>query len=119
MLPTSQNTDPTVASLIGGTLQDKFDLAKQASPLTYVTSKAVPLMMVHGTDDKIVKYEHAVVLDKALKAAGAHPILITLTGGDHGVNGGSELSHRVQQFVDLHLRGIPTEISSEPIPAVK
>jgi hypothetical protein len=38
-----------------------------------------------------------------------------MTDAGHGF-GSPELNKRVQQFFDLHLRGIKSEISSEPIP---
>lgn len=40
--------------LLGGTIEDKRDLAKQASPLTYVSRDDPPFLVVHGTDRKSV-----------------------------------------------------------------
>jgi hypothetical protein len=37
-----------------------------------------------------------------------------MTNGGHGFRS-SELDHRIQQFFDKHLRGIPAEISSAAI----
>jgi len=113
-----QKDDPAVFGLIGGGLQDKLDVARQASPLTYVTAKAAPVMTVHGTKDLRVRYEQATALDEALKNAGASSLLVPVTDGGHGINGGPELTKRVQQFIDLHLRGVKADISSEPIQAV-
>jgi hypothetical protein len=38
-----------------------------------------------------------------------------MTNGGHGFRS-PELDHRVQQFLDLHLRNIPATISTTPIP---
>jgi acetyl esterase/lipase len=108
--------DPAVSQLIGGSIKDKLDVAKAASPLTYVTKNAVPFLTAHGTKDMRVNYTNATNLDAALKKVGASSLLIPVTDGTHGVNGGPELEKRVQQFLDLHCRGIKSDISTEPIP---
>lgn len=107
--------DPAVSGLIGGSLKDKADVAKAASPLTYVTSDAVPIMTIHGTQDMRVNFTNAEKLDAALKKAGASSLLIPMTNAGHGIPVGPELAGRVQQFWDLHLRGVKSDISTEPI----
>ena len=109
--------DPAVTGLIGGSLKVKLDAAKAASPITYIRAGTPPLMIVHGTLDQRVNYSHAVTLDAALKKVGAPSTLIEVTGSGHGIQGGQELSDRVRQFFDLHLRGVKAEISDKPIPA--
>ncbi len=112
----AKKDDPAVTGLIGGSLKDRLEVAKQASPLTYVTKDAAPFLTVHGTKDLRVNFTSAVNLDAALKKAGASSLLIAVTDGGHGIGGGPELERRVQQFIDLHLRAIPGTISTEPIP---
>src|SRR6185369_12987441 len=72
----AKTDDPAVKGLIGGPIQEKLDVAKAASPLTYVTSKAVPIMTVHGTKDMRVNYTNAEKLDAAMKTSGASTLLI-------------------------------------------
>ncbi len=104
------------AVLIGGRVQDKPDAARAASPITYVTKDDPPFLTAHGTKDPLVPYEQAVELDAAMKKAGASHLLIEMTGGGHGFRS-SDLDARVKQFFDLHLRGVPGEISTAPIPS--
>ena len=111
----AQRDDPAVAGLIGGSLKDKADVAKAASPLTYVTSEAVPIMTIHGTQDMRVNFTNAEKLDTALKKAGASSLLIPMTNAGHGIPVGPELAGRIQQFWDLHLRGVKSDISTDPI----
>jgi len=109
--------DPAVAGLIGGPIQEKLDVAKAASPLTYVTSKAVPIMTVHGTKDMRVNYTNAEKLDAALKSAGTVTLLVPMTDAGHGIPIGTELAGRMQQFWDMYLRGEKSEIATTPIAA--
>src|SRR5687768_13215615 len=48
-----------VYKLFGGPTKDKADLAKQASPVTYVTKDDPPFLIVHGTDDRTVSIKQA------------------------------------------------------------
>ena len=109
--------DPAVAGLIGGSLKNKLDTARAASPLTYVSSKAAPIMTIHGTKDLRVNFTNAERLDAALKQSGASSLLIPVTDAGHGIPVGPELLGRVQKFWEMHLRGVKAEISTEPIPA--
>jgi len=108
--------DPAVTGLLGSSLQEGLNAAKAASPINYVTADDPPLLIVHGTKDQRVDFQHALRLDAAMKKAQASSILIAVTDGGHGIQGGVELSNRVMQFFDLKLRGVPTEISAAPVP---
>ncbi|MEO6739115.1 MAG: alpha/beta hydrolase [Chthoniobacteraceae bacterium] len=105
--------DPAVAGLLGGSLKEKAAEAKACSPLTYVHAGAPPFMTLHGTKDMRVNFTNATRLQEALTKVGSPTILIPITDGGHGFNS-PEAYKRVQQFFDMHLRGIKSEISSEP-----
>jgi acetyl esterase/lipase len=113
----AKKDDPAVAGLIGGSLKEKADVAKAASPLTYVTAKAVPIMTVHGTRDERVNYNNAEQLDAALKKAGTTSLLVPVVNAGHGIPLSPDLLTRIQQFWDLQLRGVPCEIATTPIEA--
>lgn len=104
------------ALLLGGRVQDKPDIARAASPITYVSADDPPFLTAHGTKDPLVPYEQATELDAAMKKAGAPHLLIEMTGGGHGFRS-SDLDARVRQFFDLHLRGVSAEISTSAIPS--
>ncbi len=104
-----------IYGLLGGNAKDKPEAAKSASPITFVSKDAAPFLTVQGTKDVVVDLANAVNLDTALKQAGASSLLIKVIDGGHHFNGGPELDKRIQQFLDLHLRGVKTEISTAPI----
>src|SRR5260370_18865664 len=64
--------------------QDRRELAKRVSPMTYVRKDLPPILTLHGDVDKTVPYEHAVNLTRELKAAGADARLITVSQAVHG-----------------------------------
>lgn len=113
--PKTNDPDPAVNGLIGGTLQEKLEVAKAASPVTYIAKDAVPILTVHGIADGRVSYAHAEKLHAALKKAGASSLLIGIVGGGHGASGGGEGAQRVRQFLDMHSLGVKADISEAPI----
>ena len=82
------------------------EIYKKASPMTYVSKKAPPVLMLHGTFDFIVPVIHSENMLKKLKDAGATAELITVSGG-HGWSG-TTLTRTMNQslkFLDTHLKG--------------
>lgn len=102
------------ALLLSGRVQDKPEVAREASPITHVSAGDAPVLTAHGTKDPLVPYAQALELDAALKTAGVESLLITMTHGGHGFRS-PDLDQRVGQFLDKHLRGIKAEISTEAI----
>lgn len=78
--------DPESAEsrLLGGPLQERPELARRASPLTYVRPDAPPFLILHGKADRIVPYRQGELFYDALAQAGADVELITLPYADHG-----------------------------------
>jgi acetyl esterase/lipase len=109
--------DDAVMGLLGGTFEEKHAEAVAASPLTYVSSDDPPFLNAQGTKDQRVDYKNAEWIHAALKKAGVSSLLIPITDGGHGSVNNAELKRRSEQFVALHLRGLPEEISTAPIPA--
>jgi len=112
-----RNAYGPVSKLLGGRVEEKRDLAKAASPLTYASKDAAPLLIVHGTDDKTVPLSQAESLYVALKKAGADVTFVKILGGGHGHFGCPALTQRVTDFLDKHLRGQNVQVSGEPIDA--
>ncbi len=109
--------DAPEALLIGGALPDNTVRALAASPIRYVSSDDPPVLTLHGTADRIVPYDQAVRLDKALSDAGVPSFLITVAGAGHGgfPDGAFE---RVNDFFSRFLHDedirIPTETLHAP-----
>jgi acetyl esterase/lipase len=66
-----------------GPRSDMEALAKKVSPITYVTAKYPPTLIVHGEDDKIVPLQQANAMDQALAKAGVQHKLEVISGGGH------------------------------------
>jgi acetyl esterase/lipase len=67
-----------------GSLPNREELAVRVSPLTYVRKGLPPILTIHGDNDNLVPYGHAVALHKALDNAGVPNQLVTVPGGRHG-----------------------------------
>jgi acetyl esterase/lipase len=111
----AKTDDPAVSALLGGKVRDKLELAKAASPLTYVTPDAAPIMTLHGTKDMRVNFTNAEKLDAALKKAGTISLLVPIVNAGHASGFGPESDKRVQAFWDMYLRGVKSDISTAPI----
>ena len=102
--------------LFGGPLKEKQALAKEASPVTYVTADDPPFLIMHGTEDRTVAMNQAERLHDAQKKAGTSTTFVKITGGGHGI-GGPKVEERVQAFFAKHLLGKDVEVSGEAIEA--
>jgi acetyl esterase/lipase len=80
--PFPENWPYTVQWL--GNQPNRADVAKAASPLTYVRAGAPPTISIHGDADPTVPYSHSVRLQEALQKAGVAHELVTIPGGGHG-----------------------------------
>jgi len=107
-----------VDQLLGGRIEEHKDLARQASPITYVSEGDPSFLLVHGDADNLVPYEQAEMLHDALENAGVDVKLLRIQGGGHGIGGrGPEVIRRVRLFFDRHLQGEDVEVPEEPIEA--
>lgn len=110
----NENAGTAVAGLLGGPAKEKPDVAKAASPVTYVTPDDPPFLTAHGTDDPTVPFGQATEIDATLKKAGVSSLLVEVTSAGHGFNS-SVVEERVKQFFAMHLRGVKSEIASTPV----
>jgi Esterase/lipase len=103
-----------VFKLLGGPAKEKADLARQASPVTFVTKDDPPFLIMHGTDDKTVPLQQAELLYEAEKKAGVDATFVKIEGGGHGF-GGPAVEARVRDFLARHLLDKKVEVSADPI----
>ncbi|WP_254507284.1 alpha/beta hydrolase [Anatilimnocola floriformis] len=120
--PKMNESTGSVYKLFGGPIKEKLDVAKSASPVTFVSADDPPFLIVHGTADRTVDIRQAELLHEAQKKAGAKTLFVKVTGGGHGI-GGPKVEERVQEFFAKHLLGKEGEVSTEaieaPVPAAK
>jgi acetyl esterase/lipase len=72
-----------VKALLGGPATERPELARSASPINYVHTNEPPMLVVHGTADRLVPYLQAEVLVEAMEKAGAPFYFHTVVGGGH------------------------------------
>jgi pimeloyl-ACP methyl ester carboxylesterase len=60
------------------------DRMRAYSPVYRYKELAAPVMLVHGTEDVRIDYEHSRRLVRMLNLAGHEPVLLTLEGAGHG-----------------------------------
>ena len=63
------------------------DGVKRASPVTWVSEKAPPFLIIHGTKDTTVPVKNGDDLNAALKKAGTDVTYMRIDGAGHGVVG--------------------------------
>ena len=91
---------------LGGSFEEKGEVYKKASPITYVRKGAPPFLFFHGTEDKLVAVGQSRIMAEKLKAAGGTVKLVEIEGAGHGW-GGEKLNETLQQmmtFFDEHLK---------------
>jgi len=107
--------DAPEAKLFGGPMQEKRELARAASPLTYVRPGAPPFLIVHGDRDRLIPFRQSVQLDERLGEAGVPSRLVKMIGGHHGFQN-RKLDERLRLFIQKYLYGEDvSEVSEEPI----
>jgi len=108
----TRNTfDPNnaVPKLLGGYPEEKPELARLASPISFVDANDPPFLIIHGTEDPLVPIEQSRQLYRKLKNAGVPAELIEVPGGKHGnfLRFGQEsrnLIAKMIEFFDRHLK---------------
>ena len=70
--------------LIGAPINERPDLARAASPLSYVAAGAPPFLIVHGRSDRAVPMQQSELLHDALARCGADVSLHLVDGLGHG-----------------------------------
>ncbi|MBU6412170.1 MAG: alpha/beta hydrolase [Planctomycetes bacterium] len=97
--------------LAGGKLSEKMDVLRQASPVIYASKDDAPMLIMHGTEDRLVPMEQSVMLRDALQKAGARVELIEKADSGHGNGGFMRLATlaEVKQFLDVQLKTAPAK----------
>ena len=89
---------------LGGPVEQKLDLARRASPVTYVTKDDPPFLIIHGDQDRTVPFPQSEVLRDALQKAGVSVQLAVVAGGGHGAVRPEHL-RMLMEFFNRNLKG--------------
>ncbi len=82
--PRDIGKDSVLGRLFGGPPLEKLELAKRASPITWVTKATAPLYIAHGTRDSLVPVNQSTRLADKLKEAGVAVTLDVIEDAGHG-----------------------------------
>ncbi len=100
--------DGYLVPVFGKEVKTDPNVYKKASPITYVSKDAPPILILHGTFDLIVPIKHSEVLLKALNDAGATAEMVTVPFAGHGGWSEKEMvkpTAAMFKFLDTHLKG--------------
>ncbi len=98
---------PLLRDFLGGTVAQKPELAKQGSPLTFLTKDDPPVLTFQGTKDPLVPHSQAVKLMEAMSTLGVPGRVELIVGGGHGDWGRAEIERTVEdavRFLDRTLK---------------
>lgn len=102
------NNDPKSPEslLIGATPLSRPDLAKAASPVTYVDKNDPPFLIIHGEKDEIVSNKQSQLLSSWLKVAGVKNELVIVKAAPHfGVMfDADDVRQKVMTFLNEQLK---------------
>jgi acetyl esterase/lipase len=83
LLPDSPGPGDAFVTFLGGDPADRPRLAAAASPVSYAGSPAPPFLLVHGTHDTLVPFEHSERLAELLRAADNHAEVVAVADAEH------------------------------------
>ena len=95
------------ASMLGKTFAEAPELYRAASPVTYVRSNSVPILICHGTADTTVSVKQSELFAEKLKQAGVEHQLEIIPGAVHTFDlqpPQKDLRPLVLLFLDRHLK---------------
>ena len=90
--------------LVGGAIQDHNAAVATANPITYVDAADAPMLLVHGTQDRLVPFNQSELLREALKVEKIASALIKVEDAGHGFRS-SAVDQRVSAFLNKYLLG--------------
>ncbi|SDF47824.1 alpha/beta hydrolase [Sporomusa acidovorans] len=99
------NGSPVFGGKDGGILVDS-EKAKAANPITYISDKTAPFLLMHGDKDTVVSPSQTELLHQALIAHGIEATRYIVKGAQHGgvYWNQPEVMQKVIDFFDKHLK---------------
>lgn len=94
-----------VSHFLGGTVSEKSDLAREASPVFYAQPTNAPFLIMHGETDELVPCAQSQELEKALRKAGVPCRLIVVEKGGHDFYSDQAMSEVIAFFRE-HLAAV-------------
>jgi len=83
MSPYPRQAHVLLGRWIGTPISEAADARRRASPATYVTRHAAPILLIHSDADPDVPYSQAMLLQRRYQDVGAHAQILTVHGAPH------------------------------------
>jgi acetyl esterase/lipase len=101
--------DGAMARFAGGRVSERMEVLRQASPVVYASRDDAPMLIMHGTDDRLVPLEQSRLLRDALQRVGARVELVEKADSGHGNGEFLRLTTlaEVKRFFDVQLKTAP------------
>jgi len=113
LFPGRDDANSPEALLIGAAPLVRPDLAKIASPVTYIDKNDPPFLIIHGEKDELVSTSHSRLLSAWLSVVGVQNELVIVEGAPHfgEMFDSDEVREKVLKFLRQHLmlKNIPDE----------
>jgi acetyl esterase/lipase len=105
LFPGADDEQSPEALLIGAAPLTRPDLARAASPVTYVDENAPPFLIIHGEKDELVSTKHSRLLSSWLSVAGVENEVIIVKDAPHfgEMFDADEVRNKVISFLSNHL----------------
>jgi acetyl esterase/lipase len=91
-----------IEKLLGGPVEQKQELAREANPITHVSASSPPFLIMHGARDKIVPPEQSLELERALVRAHVEVRRIVVPDKGHWFRLNAEQLDEVARFFQAH-----------------
>ncbi len=94
------------AKLLGGTVRDRPELARNASALHHISPGDAPFLIMHGSNDAVVPLEQSQRFHEQLTKSGVASTFHIIEGAGHGGKEfqSADVRERVLDFFNLHLK---------------
>lgn len=112
--PMSSPKGGVLHGLFGGPMSEHIEAVRLASPVTHITKDDPPFLILHGTEDRLVRLSHPQRLQERLTAAGVGSTFIRIEGGGH-VCINKEVYARIRTFFARILLDLEHPLSPNPI----
>jgi acetyl esterase/lipase len=95
-----------IREYLGGSLSEREDVYRDASPIYWVRSNSVPTLLLHGENDTLVWHRQSERLEDRLRSVAVSVTFISLPWATHGFDynfngpGGQIMSTSVEHFLE-------------------
>lgn len=87
----------------GRDIADRQALLKKCSPVTYINAQTVPVLTIHGSEDRAAEYSQAILLHRLLDQNKVKNKLWTIPGKKHGNFDAQEMTmayNQIWEFIE-------------------